>query len=69
MNETRIPKLLVFQFEFQAITVAAQSKALTVFARSDTGIVGSNPTQGVDVCVLLFCVCAVLCVGNGRATD
>jgi hypothetical protein len=25
--------------------------ATLVFARSNTGIVGSNPTQGMDVCV------------------
>jgi hypothetical protein len=43
--------------------VAARSKAWTVFARSNAGIVGSNPTQGMDVCIvcvyyvfLLFCV-------------
>jgi hypothetical protein len=24
--------------------------------------VGSNPTQGMDICVRLFCVCVVLCV-------
>jgi hypothetical protein len=30
------------------ITVAAQCKAWTVFARSNAGIVGSNPTQGMD---------------------
>jgi hypothetical protein len=41
------------------ITVAAQSKAWTVFVLSKTGIVGSNPTLGMDVCVRLFCVCAV----------
>jgi hypothetical protein len=34
--------------------VAARSKAWTVFARSDTGIVGSNPTQGMDVYVRLL---------------
>jgi hypothetical protein len=43
------------------ITVAARSKAWTVFARSNTGIVGSNPTQDMDVCgiysvFVLFCV-------------
>jgi hypothetical protein len=38
------------------ITVAAQSKAWTVFARSNTGIVGSNPTWGMDVSVRLLCV-------------
>jgi hypothetical protein len=42
--------------------VASQSKALTVFARSHTGVVGLNPTEGVDVSVGLFCVCVVLCV-------
>jgi hypothetical protein len=30
--------------------------------------VGSNPTLGMGVCVRLFCVCVVLCVGNGLAT-
>jgi hypothetical protein len=42
--------------------VAARSKAWTVFARLNTGIMGSNPTWGIDVCVRLFYVCAVLCV-------
>jgi hypothetical protein len=32
------------------ITVAALSKAWNVFARSNIGIVVSNPTQGMDVC-------------------
>jgi hypothetical protein len=40
--------------------VTERSKACTVFARSEAGIVGSNPTQGMDVwCV---CVCAFFCV-------
>jgi hypothetical protein len=38
------------------ITVVAQYKAWTVFARSNAEIVGSNPTQDMDVCVYLFCV-------------
>jgi hypothetical protein len=46
------------------VTVAARSWAWTIFARSSTGIVGSNPTRGMDVCVRLFCVC----VGSGLAT-
>jgi hypothetical protein len=33
------------------ITVATQSKPWNVFARSNTGIVGSNPTQGMYICV------------------
>jgi hypothetical protein len=34
----------------------------TVFAHPNTGIVGSNPTPDMDVCVRLFCVCVLLCV-------
>jgi hypothetical protein len=41
--------------------VAARSEAWTVFARSNTGIVGSNPTRGMDVYVRLFCV-VLFCV-------
>jgi hypothetical protein len=37
-------------------------------ARSNAGIVGSNPTQGTDVCVPLSCVCVVPYVGIGLAT-
>jgi hypothetical protein len=48
--------------------VIARSKAWTVFARSNAGIVGSNPTQGMDVYVRLFCVCVVLYAGSGFAT-
>jgi hypothetical protein len=50
------------------ITVAARSKAKTVFARSSAGIVGLNPIQGMGVCVRLFCVRVVLCVGSDLAT-
>jgi hypothetical protein len=48
----------------QPITVAARSKTWNVFARSNAGILGSNPIQGMDVCMRLFCVYVVLCVGN-----
>jgi hypothetical protein len=41
---------------------------ITVAARYNAGIVGSNPTEGMDVSVYLFCVCVVLCVGSGFAT-
>jgi hypothetical protein len=50
------------------VTVAARSKAWIVFVHSNTGIVGSNPSQVMDVCVRLFYVCAVLCAGSGLAT-
>jgi hypothetical protein len=42
--------------------------AWTVFARSNSGIVGSNPNQGMNVFVQLFCVYVVLRVGSGLAT-
>jgi hypothetical protein len=50
----------------------SRSKAGTVFARSEAGIVGSNTTQSMDVwcvCMCLFCVCVVLCLGRGLATS
>jgi hypothetical protein len=47
--------------------VNLNSEAITVFANSNAGIVGSNPTQGMDDCVRLFCVCVVLRVGSGLA--
>jgi hypothetical protein len=56
------------QAKCRPITVAAQSKAWTVFARSNAGIVGSNLTQGLDIYVRLPCVCVVLCVGSGLAS-
>jgi hypothetical protein len=31
-------------------------------------VVGSNSTQGMNVCVNLFSVCVVPCVGSGLAT-
>jgi hypothetical protein len=44
------------------ITVALRSEAWPFFANSRAGIVGSNPTQGTDVCVRLFCFCVLPCV-------
>jgi hypothetical protein len=38
--------------ENRPITVAARSKAWTEFARSNAGIVGSNPIQVMDVCIV-----------------
>jgi hypothetical protein len=46
------------------ITVAAQSKVLTVFARWNAGIVGSNPTRGMDVGVY-----SVFMLGSGLVTS
>jgi hypothetical protein len=45
-----------------------RSKAWTVFTRSNTGVVSSNPTWAADVSLCFFCVFVVMCVGNGIAT-
>jgi hypothetical protein len=47
------------------ITVAARSEAWTLFASSNTAIVGSNPTEGIDVCVVCVYSVCVLCAGRG----
>jgi hypothetical protein len=51
-----------------SITVTVRSNAWTVFVHLKYGVAGSNRTRGMDVCVCLFCVCLVLCVGSGLAT-
>jgi hypothetical protein len=40
--------------------VAARSKALIIHTRSNTGVVGSNPTRTMATCLRSFCVCVVL---------
>jgi hypothetical protein len=42
-------------------TVAALSKACTIFHRSKIGVVGSNPIRDMGVCLRPFCVCVILC--------
>jgi hypothetical protein len=48
------------------ITVIMRSEAWRVFARSNTGVVGSSPNLVMDVCVCLFCVCVVMCIKASR---
>jgi hypothetical protein len=46
-----------------AIAVAGQCEAWTAFARSNAGIVGSIPTQGMDVCIVcVYSVFVLFCV-------
>jgi hypothetical protein len=63
-----IQAIIIIVIILLPITVAARSKALTDFTRSNTGVVGPNPNRGMDFCVRLLCVCVVLCVGSGPAT-
>jgi hypothetical protein len=52
------------------VTVAERSKACTVVARSEAGIAGSNPTQGMDVwCVYVFILCLYCPVFRQRSCD
>jgi hypothetical protein len=44
------------------ITVGVPSKKLTLFACSQVGMVGSNPTQGMDVCMCVYSMCVLLWV-------
>jgi hypothetical protein len=66
-NNAVILLISLWMNRLKPITMAAWSKAWTVFARWNAGIVGSNPTQGMHICVRLFCVCVVLSVGSGLA--
>jgi hypothetical protein len=48
---------------FVPVTVAERSEACTVFARLEAWIVGSNPTQGMDVWyvyVFILCLCCLV---------
>jgi hypothetical protein len=47
---------------YSPTTVAARSKAWTVFAPSNAGIMGSNPNQGIDVCVCVYSKFVLFCV-------
>jgi hypothetical protein len=44
-------------------TVPEWSKACAVLARLDAGIVGSNPTRGMDVYVYVYSMFVLPCVG------
>jgi len=39
------------------ISTAEWSEASTVFGRSNVEIAGSNPAQGMDVCLCLYVLC------------
>jgi hypothetical protein len=43
------------------VTVAERSKVCIVFARSEAGIVGSNPTQSMDVWYMYVFILCLFC--------
>jgi hypothetical protein len=65
VSTTQLCRLLSRQSYFPPIAVVAPSKAWNDFTRSNTGIVGSNPTWGMDVCV--YSVFALFSIGSGFA--
>jgi hypothetical protein len=67
LNCKNLTQILIQSSIFgQPVTVVARSKAWNVFARLSTGILGSNPARGMDVCV--YSVFVLSCVGSGLAT-
>jgi hypothetical protein len=52
----------IYIYIYMPITVAARSKAWTVFGRSNAGIMGSNPIQDMDACVRVYSVFVLSCV-------
>jgi len=60
---------LIYSFKvhyefFKPVPTAARSEARTLFCRSNTGIVGSNPIRSMDVCPR-FSVFLLSYVGTG----
>jgi hypothetical protein len=53
--------------EIKPVTVIELSKAWTVLARLDAGIVGSNHTRGMDLYVYVYSMFVLSCVGRGLA--
>jgi hypothetical protein len=45
-----------------ASNTTADHDGRAVFARSKAGIVGTNPIQGMDVCVYVYSVSVLSCV-------
>jgi hypothetical protein len=48
-NNNLFTSLFIYVYCVKPVTVAERSKACPVFARTKAGIMGSNPTQGMDV--------------------
>jgi hypothetical protein len=48
-------------FKPGSISVAASSKTQNIFSLCDTGIFGSNPIRGMDVCLGVFSISVALC--------
>jgi hypothetical protein len=56
----------VFSEEIFSVPAASRSNTRDVFTRSGIGIMGSNPTRGMDI--LVFFLFVLFCVGSSIAT-
>jgi hypothetical protein len=65
MDKVQKPNNPAYYTPPSPITEAARSKEWNVFARSNTEIIGSNLTHGMDVCV--YSVFVFPCVVSGLA--
>jgi hypothetical protein len=59
---------ILYRRKLLPVTMAVRSKARNYFARTNTGIVDSNPTQGLDVCPR-FSVFVLPYVGSGLTKE
>jgi hypothetical protein len=59
MEPTGTPSAIIvfILLRCMSITVAARSEPWTVFVCSNTGIVGSIPTRGMDMYACMLCLC------------
>jgi hypothetical protein len=60
-NMVNLRIFMVTVMNIQPVTVTERSKACTVFARLEAGILDSNPTQGMDVWYVYVFILCVRC--------
>jgi hypothetical protein len=61
--------LFLAYFLILPVPMAAWSKVGTVFNRTNTGIVASNPTRGMDMCPRFSVLCFPVYVVASRRAD
>jgi hypothetical protein len=61
-------RVVIFSYDIMVSCLLQWPRVLRHERSSLAGIVGSNPTRCIDVCVRLFCASAPLCVGGGLVT-
>jgi hypothetical protein len=65
INKEHICKILVINrsiYFFGSDYAVADYNGRAVFALSNVGIMGSNPTQGMNICVCVYSVFVLSCV-------